>query len=251
MALARAIALLSIALLAVGCTVAVDGKARPAPNARARPLTGHTVRQVLLDDAALSKLLQQPFRADPHFPPRFGGPDQLQNGGPASPFDCLGVAVMLQQSVYQSAKVKGVAVQSWLHAGKSVKVISVKEGVVSLPTPADADALFGEFARQWRKCDGTTMPLPGSTLRLTAKITNVRDADFVLGATVSTQLMLPGSDPAAFPEGRAIGVRGNCLVEAEVDFFDPSNPSHQGTGDINTTAADIAHAMMDKVSALS
>ena len=65
------------------------------------------------------------------------------------------------------------------------------------------------------------------------------------------QLTLPGSDPAAVPEGRAISVRGNCLVEAEVDFFNPSNPSHQGTGDINTTPADIAHAMMDKIGALS
>jgi len=64
-------------------------------------------------------------------------------------------------------------------------------------------------------------------------------------------LTLPGSNPAAVPEGRAIGVRGNCVVEVEVDFFNTSNPSHQGTGDVNTTAVDIAHAMMDNVSALS
>ena len=251
MPLARAIAMLSVGLLAVGCTAVVGGKARPTPDMRARPLAGQTVRQVLLDDTALSKLLQQPFRADPHFRPRFGGPDQLQDERPASSADCLGVAVMLQQSVYQSAKVKGVAVASWLHAAKSVKVISVKEGVVSLPTAADADALFAKFSQQWRKCDGTTLSLPGSTIRLTAKITNVRDTNSILGATISMQLTLPGSDPAAVPEGRAIGVRGNCLVEAEVDFFNPSNPSHQGTGDINTTPADIAHAMMDKIGALS
>jgi hypothetical protein len=250
-ALTRAIAALSVGLLAAGCTVVVGGKAQPAQNSRARPLTGQTVRHVLLDDTALSKLLQQPFRADPHFSPRFGGPDQLQDEGPASFVDCLGVASMLQQSVYRSAKVKGVAVESWLHAGKSVKVISVKEGVVRLPTAADADAVFADFVQQWRKCDGTTFPLPGSTLRLTAKITDVRDANSILAATVSMQLRLPGSDPAAVPEGRAIGVRGNCVVEVEVDFFNTSNPSHQGTGDINTTAVDIAHAMMDNVSALS
>jgi len=97
-ALARAIAVLSVGLQAVGCTAVVGGKARPAPDIRARPLAGQTVRQVLLDDTALSKLLQQPFRADPHFRPRFGGPDQLQDEGPASSADCLGVAVMLQQS---------------------------------------------------------------------------------------------------------------------------------------------------------
>jgi hypothetical protein len=249
--LARAVAVLSVGLLAAGCTVAVDGKARPAPNMTMRPLTGQTVRQVLLNDTALSKLLQQPFRADPHFPQRFGGPDQLPDDAPASPVDCLGVAMMLQRVVYQAAKVKHVAVGSWLHAAKSVKVISVREGVVSLPTAADARALFAEFSQQWRRCDGTTLPLPGSTLRLTAKIADVRDANSVLAATLSMQLTLSGSEPASVPEGRAVGLRGNCLVEVEVDFFNTLNPSHQGTGDINTTPADIAHAMMDKISALS
>ncbi|ORA83192.1 sensor domain-containing protein [Mycobacterium malmoense] len=251
MRLARAIAVLSVGLLASGCAVVVGGKAQPAPNATARPLTGQAVKQVLLDDAALSKILQQPFKIDRHFLPQFGGPDRLQNDGPASPVDCLGVAVMMQQSVYQSGDVRHVAVESWLHAARSVKVISVREGVVSLPTAADADALFTKFSQQWRNCDGTTLPLPGSTLRLTAKITNVRDVNSVLAATLSMELTLPSSDSAAIPEGRAIGVRGNCLVEVEVDFFNTSNPSHQGSGDINTSAADIAHAMMDKVSALS
>lgn len=251
MVLARAVAVLSVGLLAAGCTVAVDGKARPAPNLTMRPLTGQSVRQVPLDDTALSKLLQQPFRADPHFPQRFGGPNQLPDDAPASPVDCLGVAMMLQRVVYQAAKVKHVAVQSWLHAAKSVKVISVREGVVSLPTAADAQALFAQFSQRWRQCDGTALPLPGSTLRLTAKITDVRDADSVLAATLSMQLTLPGSDPVAVPDGRAIGVRGNCVVEVEVDFFNALNPSHQGTGDINTTPIDIAHAMMNRISALS
>jgi hypothetical protein len=248
--LARAIAVLSVGLLAAGCTAAVDGKARPAPNLTMRPLTGQTVRQVPLDNTALSKLLRQPFRADPHFPQRFGGRDQLPDDAPASSADCLGVAMMLQRVVYQAAEVKHVAVESWLHAAKSVKVFSVREGVVSLPTATDAQALFAEFSQRWRQCDNTMLPLPGSTLRLTAKIADVRYADSVLAATLSMQLTLPGSNPAAVPEGRAVGVRGNCVVEVEVDFFNTLNP-HQGTGDINTTPADIAHAMMDKISALS
>jgi hypothetical protein len=242
--------MLSAGLLAAGCTVAVDGKARPAPNLTMRPLTGQTVRLVPLDDTALAKLLQQPFRADPHFPHRFGGPDQLPDDAPAAAADCLGVALMLQRVVYQGAKVKHVAVESWLHAAKSVKVISVREGVVSLPTAADARALFADFSHRWQECDNVTLPLPGSTVRLMAKITDVRSADSVLAATLSMQLTLPGSGSAAVPEGRAIGVRGNCVVEVEADFFNTLNP-HQGTGDINTTPADIAHAMMDKISALS
>ena len=250
MALARAIAALGVAVLAAGCTAVVGGKAQPAPNLAAGPLGGPAIEQVLLDGAALSKLLQQPFRTDAHFRPRVGGPDQLQDDGPASS-DCLGVAVMLQRSVYQPARVKGVAIESWLHAARSVKVISVKEGVVSFPAAADADALFAKFSEQWRKCAGTTLPLPGSAVRVTAKITDTRVADSVLAATVSMGLTVPGSDPAAVLEGRALGVRGNCLVEVELDFFNTSNPSHQGSGDVDTSAAQIAHALMDRVSALS
>lgn len=175
----------------------------------------------------------------------------MQDDGSASPVDCLGVAVMLQQSIYQSTDVKDVAVETWRHAAMSPKVTSVKEGVVSLPTAADAHALFAKFSQQWQKCDGTTLPLPDGMFRLKAKTTNVQVATSVLAATISINWRLPGSDLVSIPEGRAIGVRGNCLVEVEVDFFNTSNPSHQESDDINTRALDIAHAMMDKVSALS
>jgi len=36
-----------------------------------------------------------------------------------------------------------------------------------------------------------------------------------------------------------------------VAFFGNSYPSDEGSGDLNTSAVDIAHAMMEKVSALS
>jgi hypothetical protein len=249
--LARAVALLSIGLLAAGCTVVVGGKAQSAPSLTPRSITGQTIKHVLLGDSALSRILKQSLNIDPHFPPRFGGPEALQKDGSASSADCLGVAVMLQQSVYQSTNVKDVAVETWRHAAMSVKVIRVKEGVVSLPTAADANALFAKFSQQWQKCDRTTLPLPDSVFRLKAKVTNVHVATSVLAATVSIGWALPSSDPAAIPQGRAIGVQDNCLVEVEVDFFGTLNPSHQASGDINTSAVDIAHAMMDKVSALS
>jgi hypothetical protein len=248
--LARAIAVLGVAVLAAGCTAVVGGKARPAPNVTARPLSGSVIKEVLLDDAALSRLLQQPFKADAHFPPRFGGPDLLQDDGPASSVGCLGVAVMLQRTVYQSARVQGVAVESWLHAARSVKVISVKEGVVSLPTAADANALFARFSQQWQKCDGTTMPLSGNVFRLRAKTSNVQVATSVDAATVSMEFALPSPDSASIPAGRAIGVRGNCLVEVEVDFFDASNRTYQESGRINSSAVDVAQAIMENISAL-
>jgi hypothetical protein len=84
---------------------------------------------VLLGDSALSRIINQSFRIDPRFPPRFGGPETLQDDGSASPVDCLGVASMLQHVVYQSDKVTHVAVETWGQAAMSMEVTSVKEGV--------------------------------------------------------------------------------------------------------------------------
>jgi hypothetical protein len=58
--------------LLTGCTATTGGSARPASSAAARTLTGPTIKQALLDGAALAKLLNQPFLAAPKFP-EFGG----------------------------------------------------------------------------------------------------------------------------------------------------------------------------------
>ena len=242
---------LAVVMLVAGCATAVDGTARPGANFKARPLSGSTIKQVLLGPSALSRILNQSFRIDPHLPPRFGGPEALRDDGWDSPGDCLGVAAVLQQVVYQSSKVTHAAVETWRHVARSAEGVSVTEGVVSLPTAGDARARFAKFSEQWRTCDGTTSPLPGSMFRLNAKTTNVQAADSVVAATVSTGFASLSSDAAAIPAGRAIGVRGNCLVEVEVDFFSTSSPSRQRAGDVNTAAVEIAHAMMDSVSALS
>src|ERR1700751_5845039 len=149
-------------MFVAGCSGVVGGTARPAANLTARPLTGPTIKQVVLDDSALSRIINPSFRIDPRFSPRLGGPQALQDDGSASPVDCLGVASMLRRDVYQSGKVTHVAVETWRQAAMSMEGTGVTEGVVSLPTAADAQALFAEFSRQWRKCDGRTALLPES-----------------------------------------------------------------------------------------
>lgn len=242
------VALAAVTLVA-GCTAAVGGTARRAPGPTPRSLTGQAIERVLLGNRTLSQILKQPLNLDPRFPPRFGGPEELQDDALGSPADCLGVAAMLQHSVYQFARVTNVAVETWRHKAASAEVTSVKEAVVSVPTAADADALFASFSRQWQKCDGAAMSLPGSIFRLQGKITDVHVATSLLAATVSIGWTSARPDSASIPAGRAIGVRGNCLIEVEVDFFHPSNPS-RGPGDIDNTATDVAHSMMDRVSAL-
>jgi hypothetical protein len=245
------VAPLAVVVLVAGCSVTVGGAARPGSDLTPRWLTGPTIKQVLLGHSALSRILGRSFKIDPHFPPRFGGPEPLQDDGWASPGDCLGVAAMLQRVVYQSSKVRHVAVETWRHAPMSVEVTSVKEGVVSLPTAVEAQALFAKFSRQWRECDGATVPLSGSVFRLKAKTTNVQAADSVVAATVSTGFASRSSEPAFIPAGRAIGLRGNCLVEVEVAFFGNTHPSDQGSADPRTSAVDVAHAILDNVGALS
>lgn len=247
--LLRVLVLLSIGLLATGCTVAIGGTAQPAPNLKPRPLTGQTVKQVLLDDAGLSKLLNQPFRADTDSPPWFGGKEDLRHPfDSASPADCVGVAVLMEKSAYRSADIKDAAGESWLQDGRPARVLSVLEGVVTLPTAADANALFAKFSAQWNHCDGATLTLPAGTITFSDTITDVRVANSVVAATVSIEEDYAGGQ---LPDARAIGVRGNCLVEAEVTFYSSQSPSDQGSGDLHTSAIDIAHIMMEKVSASS
>jgi hypothetical protein len=241
---------LAVAMLLAGCSVGVGGTARPGPDLTPRSLTGPAIKQMLLGPSALSRILNQSFKIDPHFPPRSGGPEALQDDGWAWPGDCLGVAAMLQRVVYQSSKVRHVAVETWRHAPMSVEVTSVREGVVSLPTAAEAQALFAKFSQQWQECDGTTVPLSGSVFRLKAKTTDVQVADSVVAATVSTGFASRSSDSAAIPSGRAIGVRGNCLVEVEVAFFGKTDPSDQGSADAHASAVEIAHAILDNGAAL-
>jgi len=241
---------LTVVILAAGCAVPVGGTPKPAPSLTPRSLTGQSVDQVLLGDRTLSRILKQSLNIDPRFPPRFGGAEELQDYGTALPDDCLGVAAMLQQSVYQSSKVQEVAVETWRHAAMPADVTSVQEAVVSMPTAADAKALFATFSQRWQKCDGATTSLPGRTFRLKGKIANVRISNSVVAAALSIGWMSPDSDSASIPAGRAIGVRGNCLIEVEVDFFNSSNPSGEGWGVFGNSAIDIVRAMRDKVGTL-
>ncbi|EUA13227.1 pknH-like extracellular domain protein [Mycobacterium kansasii 732] len=244
-----AAALLAV-VLSSGCTAKTGGKAGPAPNMAPHALTGPAINQAMIDSAALAKLLNQPFQTAPKYP-EFGGSDKLGSAWESAlPADCLGVVHMMQQGPYRPAPIQNMASEMWAHNGASVKVDDVYEGIVALPTAVDANGLFAKFAAQWKKCDGTTLTMPTSTVYGQAAISDVRVMDSVVAATISL-----GSGPhsilATIPQARALGVRGNCLVEVMVSFVPTAYPSDEGTGDLNTSAIDIAHTMMDKVTALS
>ncbi|WP_156689842.1 sensor domain-containing protein [Mycobacterium sp. Marseille-P9652] len=245
-------ALFAVAWLA-GCGGVVEGTAKPAPNLKPRPLTGQTVRKVLLDDAALSRMLNQPFVA--RNPPEFGGPDKLYHRDDATPPpNCVGVTAMLQKSVYQSADVQDVASESWWNNGEPAQVLTVIEGVVTLPSAAQAQTLFGQFSQQWQQCSGTTTTDQTGPISTTNVISDVRvdPSKSIVAATNTATSVLPNMPPLQpTPQARAIGVQMNCLVEVEVVFFGGRRPTDPGSAKVDTSAIDIARAMMDKVNALS
>lgn len=243
--------LMMAAAIAAGCGGVVTGTAKPAPNLKPRPLAGQTITQVPLGDVALSRMLGQPFVS--RQPPEFGGPDKLfQPDSQASPEDCRGVTMMLQKSVYESAAVKDVAYESWWNNGDPAQVISVMEGVVALPTAAQADALFTKFSKQWQQCDGTTNTDQTGPISTTNAISDIRVTNTVVAATNTATAVLPNMPPLLpTPQARALGVRLNCLVEVEVVFFGDRRASDPGSANLDTSGTDIAHAMMDRVSSLS
>ncbi len=261
-------ALTVVAALVVGCGGVVDGTAKPAPNLKPRPLAGAAVKQVLLDDAALSRMLGQPFVA--RKPAEFGGPDKLdQRDAASSPAGCLGVTSMLHKSVYQSAEaaqtaqLKDVASEVWWNNGEPAQVITVMEGVVTFASPEQAQALFAQFSEQWQKCDGVTTTEHAGPISTTNVISGVRVAgpadsagasgsggSVVTATNTATSVLpnMPALEPT--PQGRALGVRLNCIVEVAVVFFGGRRPSDPGSATLETSATDVAHAMMDKISAL-
>lgn len=245
-------AALSVVLIsATACSTTVGGAARPPANRTSRFLDGQTLERVLLGKSALSRVVREPVELDPRSPPLVGGAEMLGGEPSQGGEGCLGVAVMMQAGAYRSANVRAVALTTWRPAASGAAVTRVQEAALSMPTAADAYAVFATFARQWRECDGKTVPLSGGSLPLEVKISHVQSAVSVVAATISTQWNTPPSfSPPSLPAERAVGVRDNCLIEVEVDFVDSSGASQEAPRDTNARALDIAQVMRDKVSAL-
>ncbi|UQX12729.1 sensor domain-containing protein [Candidatus Mycobacterium methanotrophicum] len=142
---------------------------------------------------------------------------------------------MMQKSVYESADVQDIAYESWWNDGEPAQVISVMEGVVTLPTAAQAEELFAQFSKQWQQCNGATTTEQTGPISTTNALTDVRVANAsktIVAATNTATPVLPNMPPRlATPQARAIGVRLNCLVEVEVVFFGDRRPSRPGFGD--------------------
>lgn len=244
------ITVLGAAVLTSGCTSVVSGNARSAAHLTPKSVIGSTIQQVMLGNAALSGIFDQPFRLGRLPAPQVGGPEVLRTDAvPGSP-DCLGVARMLERNVYQSTGVRNVAVETWKPSTRRAFVLDVEEGVVSVASPRDAQTLFDTFAAQWHRCDDARQSFRVGETKVDTTITNVDLAPSLLAATV--RMHFPTLDLEADPiyTVRALGVRGNCLVEVKVEYSRRFKPAHRKPGEMNTSAVTIARAMMYNISAL-
>jgi hypothetical protein len=227
---------------ATGCSVVVGGSMRPAPGLAPRPLTGHSVRQVLLDSAELSQAFGQSFTVDLNFPPESGGAELLGVNVDTPP-ECGGVAMMLLKESYADSDVRDVAHKSWLNSSPHPVVMAVQEAVVALPTATAADAQFAALARQWGRCNGASMTIAGDD-NFTFRVNHIQEEDSVLAATVDhlgRSVMIPAA--------QAIGVRVNCIIEVEIVYYGRGH--RDGSAGHTPTAADTARLLMNKVSSLS
>lgn len=250
-----ALVVVVLAVAGVAAWWAIPSKSHNSSNGPA--IVGETVKQVLLDGAELTTMLNQPFTTTAG-PPIYGGLDAMDNSAP--PGDCVGVVDVAPRTTYQSADVQSYARETWVHAESehtdfkplSTRVMFVKEAVIALPSAAAAQAFFAKFAEQWQRCDGHPVNQQPDTADTSSKphlsgtemhITDVRVADDVLAASIVLDKV-----PKA-PDTRAVGVQGNCLIGVLIAFTGVENAT--GSADPQTSSINAVRAMMNKVAQLS
>lgn len=77
------------------------------------------------------------------------------------------------------------------------------EGVVTLPSAAQAQALFAQFSRQWQQCNGMTTSEQSGPISTTNVISDVRATDTTVAATKTATAVLPNM-PALRPTLRGV-----------------------------------------------
>lgn len=249
----------AVVLAVVGVVAWWMGRPSATPDSAAPgpAVTGQTVKQVLLDGTELTKMLGQPFGANPAHQ-MYGDLDEM----PESPTsgECAGVVNVAPQVAYQSAAVQSYAHETWVHSESgdggfkplTAKVMFVDEAVVALPSADDARALFAKFTQQWQRCDrqavnqsptGQDADSPPHLAGSEMHIADVRVSDDVLAASVVL------NDHPEVPDTRAIGVQDNCLVEVLIAFTGAENGT--GSADPQNSSTETVRAMMAEVSKLS
>ncbi|MBO0678214.1 sensor domain-containing protein [Mycolicibacterium sp. S2-37] len=231
-----AVALCCAALTLAGCARTVEGAARPAASAL----------RLLPTEADLAGAIGNGLSTF-GFAPFAGGADILPDGfrtdADAAPIACVAITDTAPRFAYADAPVLEAARQSYFTLAAGAAVSGMDAVVVRMASVDAADQLFGQFATQWRQCDGTTVDkrLRGANdTQMTATIDDVTDTDRVLSATVVTELP-PAVGRSQYQ--RALGVRGDTIAEVSLAV----TPVGERRGDNRAKAVRAVEAILEKV----
>jgi PknH-like extracellular domain len=234
-------------LLVSGCTTVTEGDGRPAAGLPLRPLAGDQLLDVVPTTNQVVDMIGDPLGPDSELPEELGElpdmADGLSSEAEASPHECVGAISTLQRSIYEDTGMTEYASRHWeLPDDEDGDVLSATAGVAAFPGTAEANDVFDAFVEQWKDCDGTTVEVPvedGNDFFVDT-IANVHVENAVLSADIETARP---SASISWPRVRAIGVRGNCLVEIDISFFGGDAPP----SDLENVAVEMAQLAMNRI----
>ncbi len=237
------VAVLTASALCAGCATTVKGTALRAKHTGAGAAQTGALSAVLPTEQELSDAVGNPLSLN-GFPPREGGlellPDGIRTDADASPIECLGPTSALMRLNYEHSPVRATATANFWNYGSEVTASSANVGAVRLASADDAEALFETFTRQWRDCQGQTViqrTHDSSGTELSSRVEDVEVSGSVLSATIMAS---DNHHTPEFPNERAIGVKSNVIVEADVAVTKPRARAQE-------RAIAVVKLMLDKI----
>jgi hypothetical protein len=237
------LALLIAAALCAGCTSTVAGSARRAQGTGGPPAREAALASVLPTEQEISGAAGNQLSLN-GFPALQGGiellPDGIRTNADASPIECVGVTDALMRITYEHSPVRAAATVTFWNYDFDATATSAKVGAVRLATADDAQALFTTFTQQWRDCMGRTVDGHTHDSDDTELYSRIEDVD-VSGPVLSATIMgWDNHHTPEFPNERAIGVKSNVIVEADVAVTKPGARA-------DNRAINAVKLMLDKI----
>jgi hypothetical protein len=167
-------------------------------------------------------------------------PDGIRTNADSSPIECLGPTSPLMRLTYEQSTVRAVATVNFWNYDFHAAASSADVGAVRLASSDDAESLFKTFTKQWRDCQGTTVvghTHDSENTELYSRVENVIVSGPILSATV---IGWDNHHTPEFPNERALGVKSDVIVEADIAVTEPGAQAKQ-------RAIDVVKLMLDKV----
>lgn len=175
--------------------------------------------------------------------------DGFRDDKDASPFECVGLVAKFQRAVYGKFPIAAAGRILYYSQHRGQNVFSVDASAFQLTSASSAHSLLADFIRQWNGCSGKTVTITNGNDRTTidwyVSVSDVDSSGAILSAT--TRWSAPSDHKIPMPEGRAIGVTSDLVVDVTVNMdndYGPPNP-------VGTRAVQIAKLMMSKAAGKS